>query len=113
MAWRTNKMWILKKKKQLEKIKLIKSWWKRWLKNKSISPEEKIQKWLIFDKENSVWNTFSRDKSWRKIICNQTWLREDFNGYRLLFKANSNEIIYKFTWWNSQLRKKINKTKKC
>ena len=111
MAWRTNKMWIFKKKKQLEKTKLIKSWWKRWTKNNKISEEEKINKWLVFDLKNPRWNKYSRNKSTRKIICSQTLLREDLDGYRLLFKANSSDIIYKFTWWNAQLRKKINKIK--
>jgi len=107
MASRTNKMWILKKKKQLEKLKKNKT--KRYILNKNLSDSEKIEKWLIFEKENPLWNKYNRDKSTRKIICLQTWLREDFDGYRLLFKANSNEVIYKRTWFNSRLRKKLKK----
>ncbi len=106
---RTNKIWILKKKKQLEKIKLIKSWWKRYLKNKWFSEEEKLEKWLIFDLENPDSNKFSRDKSWRKVICKQTGLREDLDGYRLVFKANSSELEFIYSGMNSRLRKKINK----
>ena len=111
MAWRTNKIWILKKKKQLEKIKLIKSGWKRWLKNKNLSEEEKREKWLIFDLVNPKWNKFTRDKSGRKIICIQTWLREDTDGYRLIFKANSMQVDYNFSWINARLRRKIKKSR--
>jgi len=109
MASRTNKIWILKKKKQLEKLKYKKSLWKRYLKTKDLSDEEKISKWLIFDLENPKWKKYNRDKSWRKVICVQTWLREDFDGYRLLFKANSSEVFYENTWINSRLRRKLKK----
>ncbi len=106
---RTNKIWILKKKKQLEKIKLIKSWWKRYLKNKWFSEEEKLEKWLIFDLENPNLNKFSRDKSGRKVVCKQTWLREDLDGYRLVFLANSSETKFVYSGINSRLRRKIKK----
>ena len=112
MAWRTNKMWILKKKQQLEKLRSLKKWWKRYLKNKNLSDEEKLSKWLIFDQTNPKWKTYKRDKSGRKVLCLETWLREDFDGYRLLFKANSSELDYKFSGFNSQLNKKIKKIKK-
>jgi hypothetical protein len=112
MASRTNKQWIAKKKKMLEKLRSLKKWWKRRHKNKNLSEEEKITKWLIFDMENPKWQKFSRDKSWRKIICLQTWLREDFNWYRLIFKPNSQQVEYRFTGINSRLRKKLNKSKK-
>ena len=108
---RTNKMWILKKKQQLEKIKLLKSWWKRYLKNKNLSEEEKLEKWLIFDLENLAGHKFTRDKSGRKVICKQTWLREDLDGYRLVFKANSSEVEFVYSGVNSRLRRKIKKAK--
>jgi len=110
MASRTNKMWIFKKKKQLEKIKAIK-----WttssgvVKNKSLSEPEKIELWLVFDLENPKWKKYTRDKSWRKIICKQTGLREDMDGYRLLFKPNSSEIYYKFSGFNARLNRIIKK----
>lgn len=112
MASRTNKQWILKKKQQLEKLKLLKRWWKRYLKNRNLSEEEKISKWLIFDLLNPKWNKYTRDKSWRKVICKNTWLREDLDWYRLLFKSNSNELHYSFIWFSSSLRRFINKNKK-
>ena len=112
MASRTNKQWILKKKQQLEKLKIIKKWWKRYLKNKNLSEEEKIAKWLVFDLTNPKWNKYIRDKSWRKVVCKDTWLREDLDGYRLYFKANSNEVNYAHSWIKSRLRKFINKSKK-
>ncbi len=108
---RTNKMWILKKKQQLEKIKLIKSWWKRYLKNRWLSEEEKLEKWLIFDLENPNSNKFSRDKSGRKVICKQTWLREDMDGYRLVFKANSSDVDFMYSGINSRLRRKLKKSR--
>ena len=108
---RTNKIWIFKKKQQLEKIKLLKSWWKRYLKNKWHSEEEKIEKWLIFDLENPNLHKFTRDKSGRKIICKQTGLREDFDWYRLVLKPNSTDIQFIFSGINSRLRKKIKKSK--
>ena len=111
MASRTNKMWILKKKKQLEKIKSIKKWWKRYLKTKNLSDNEKLEKWLIFSKTNPKHNTYKRDKSGRKIICVDTWLREDLDGYRLIFKANSSELLYKPSGIKPALRRIIRKKK--
>jgi len=107
MAWRTNKMWILKKKQQLEKLRILKKWWKSYLKNKNLSDEEKLAKWLIFEQTNPKWKNYKRDKSWRKVICIETGLREDFDWYRLLFKPNSSELEYKFSGFNAQLNKKI------
>lgn len=112
MVWRTNKQWILKKKQQLEKLKFLKKWWKRYLKNKNLSEQDKKSKWLIFELKNPKWNNYIRDKSWRKIICILTWLREDMDWYRLTFKANSNEIQYVYKWFSSRLRRLINKSKK-
>ena len=109
MASRTNKQWIAKKKKQLEKLRALKVWAKRWLKNKNLSEEEKIEKWLIFDLQNPSGKKYSRDKTGRKVICIQTWLREDFDWYRLRFKANSSEVLYYKSWINSRLRRKIRK----
>ena len=85
---------------------------KRRLKNKNLSEEEKIEKWLIFDLINPKNHKFTRDKSWRKVICLQTWLREDFDGYRLKFKPNSSEVVYEFKGITSALRRKMNKKKK-
>jgi hypothetical protein len=110
MASRTNKMWILKKKRQLEKIKILKT--KKKYNLKHLSETEKISQWLIFDKKNPKWKKYTRDKSWRKIICKQTWLREDFDGYRLIFKPNSSDAEYVFSWFNSRLNKKIKRLKK-
>ena len=107
MASRTNKQWIAKKKAQLQKLKMLKVWAKRRLKNKNLSEEEKIEKWLIFDMENPAWRKFSRDKSWRKIICLQTGMREDENGYRLIFKPNSSEVEYIYSGINARLRRKL------
>ena len=107
MAWRTNKVWILRKRKQLEKLKSKKD--KKYLSTKNMSEKEKLEKWLIFEKENPMWKQYSRDKSGRKIICVQTGLREDLDAYRLLFKANSNEIYFVKTWINARLNKKIKK----
>ena len=112
MASRTNKQWIAKKKKQLEKLRQIKVWAKRYFKTRNLSEEEKVSRWLIFDLENPKWKKYTRDKSWRKIICIQTWLREDFDGYRLRFKANSSEIEYVFSGFNARLNKKIKKWKR-
>jgi len=113
MASRTNKQWILKKKQQLEKLKILKKWWKRYFKNKNLSQEDKINYWLIFELENPKWNKYVRDKSWRKILCVLTWLREDSDLYRLCFKANSNEVYYNYTnRISSRLRRFINKNKK-
>ena len=112
MASRTNKMWILKKKKQLEKIKAIK--WassSRVVKNRSLSEPEKLDLWLVFDLENPKWKKYTRDKSWRKVICKQTGLREDMDGYRLLFKPNSSELIYKFSGFNARLNRRMKKAK--
>ncbi len=110
MASRTNKQWIAKKKKQLEKLKILKVWSKRRLKNKELSEEEKIEKWLIFELINPKNHKFTRDKSRRKVICLQTWLREDTDWYRLRFKPNSSEVYYEFKWITTALRKKLNKT---
>ncbi len=112
MASRTNKQWIAKKKKQLEKLKILKVWAKRWLKFKNLSEEEKLEKGLIFDLVNPKNNKFTRDKSWRKIICLQTGLREDTDWYRLIFLPNSSEVKYVYKGISSALRKKINKSKK-
>lgn len=111
MATRTNKQWILKKKQQLEKLKSLKKNWQRYLKNKNFSEEEKISRWLIFDLENPRWHNFTRDKSGRKIICKYTWLREDPDWYRMIFRANSQEAIFNHTWMNSRLRKFLRKSK--
>lgn len=112
MASRTNKQWILKKKQQLEKLRVLKKWWKRYFKNKNLSEEEKRTNWFVFELENPRWNKYIRDKSGRKVICILTWLREDLDWYRLLFKANSNEVNYNYTWFSSMLRRFINKNKK-
>jgi len=112
MVSRTNKQWIFKKKQQLEKLKILKKWWKRYMKNKNLSEEEKRNNWLVFELQNLKWNKYIRDKNWRKIICKNTWLREDLDGYRLIFKANSNEVSYVYSWIKSSLRKFINKNKK-
>ena len=112
MASRTNKQWILKKKQQLEKLKILKKWWKRYLKNKNLSEEEKRNSWLVFELQNPKWYKYIRDKSGRKVICTLTWLREDADWYRLVFKPNSNEVNYTYTWFPSRLRRFINKSKK-
>ena len=109
MAGRTNKQWIAKKKKQLEKLRMLKVWAKRRLKNKNLSEEEKFEKWLIFEMENPAGKKYSRDKSGRKVICLQTGLREDFDWYRLLFKANSSELEYKLKGITPALRRKMRK----
>lgn len=111
MASRTNKQWIFKKKQQLEKLKSLKKTWQRYLKNRNLSEEEKISKWLIFELENPKWHKFFRDKSWRKIICKYTWLREDPDWYRMVFRANSQEAIFKHTWANARLRKFLRKSR--
>jgi len=110
MASRTNKIGILKKRKQLQKIKILKWNWRSI--NKNLSDSEKLEKDLIFDMQNPKSNKFSRDKSWRKVICKQTWLREDTDGYRLLFKPNSSEVIYKFGWFNARLNRIVKKGRK-
>lgn len=97
---------------QLEKLRGLKKWSKRYFKNKDLSEQDKIAKWLIFDLKNPKWNKYSRDKSWRKVICIITWLREDIDGYRLVFKANSQEIEYVKSGVNSRLRKFLNKQNK-
>jgi len=109
MASRTNKQWIAKKKKQLEKLKILKVWAKRRFKNKNLSEEEKLEKWLIFYMTNPKNHKFSRDKSWRKIICLETWLREDYDWYRLVFKANSSEMVYNYKGITPALRRKLKK----
>jgi len=112
MASRTNKQWIAKKKKQLEKLRMLKVWWKRRLKNKNLSEEEKIEKGLIFEMVNPKSHKFTRDKSGRKVICLQTWLREDYDWYRLRFKPNSSEVFYVYKWITSALRRKLNRNKR-
>ena len=111
MASRTNKQGIAKKKAQLQKLKMLKVWAKRRLKNKNLSEEEKIEKWFIFEMINPKWKKFSRDKSWRKVICLQTWMREDEDGYRLLFKPNSSELEYVYSGLNARLRRKLKRRK--
>jgi len=110
MASRTNKVGILKKRKQLQKLKILK--WPSRTANKNLSDSEKLEKGLIFDMENPKNNKFSRDKSWRKVICKQTWLREDTDGYRLLFKPNSSELEYRFSWFNARLNRIVKKGKR-
>lgn len=89
MASRTNKIWILKKKRQLEK--------QRNLLNKQKKEE------IIWKKQftNPKWNTYDRFFRSGKRINDKTWQREDPDWYRILRKPNSWEIewVYNPSWW--------------
>ena len=111
MASRTNKIWIAKKKKQQEKLKRLKKAITK-VSYKNLSTKEKQEKWLIKEMINPKWNKFYRDFSWRKIICVYTWLREDTDWYRVVWKPNSSEHDFVFVWIRPALRRKINKMKK-
>ncbi len=97
---RTNKMWILKKKMQLQKQKAFKT-------------EKKTA--FVWKKQfvNPKWNTYERFfRSW-KWINDKTGCREDPDGYRILRQANSWEISWQFKWQESWCwRKWVKKSKR-
>lgn len=97
MSSRTNKIWILKKKQQLQKQKLKK---------------QEIEYMNFEEREfkNPLWNIYKRFyRSWKWINLT-TKVREDPDWYRIIRKPNSWEIyrIYKWiTWWLKRyIRKK-------
>lgn len=94
-------MWILRKKMQLQKQKNIKG---------NVKKEEIIWKRKFV---NPKWNEYERFfRSW-KWINDNTWCREDPDGYRILRKANSWEIEWMLKWEQSWcFRKWIRKRKK-
>jgi uncharacterized protein RhaS with RHS repeats len=100
MASRTNKMGILKKKRQLQK--------QRNLLNKTKKEE------IIWKKQftNPKWNTYDRFFRSGKWINDKTWQREDPDWYRIRRLPNSSEIEWIYNplgWW---YRKWIRKMKK-
>ncbi len=79
---RTNKMWILKKKMQLQKQKKV--LWEG-------SQETDMQKRPI---ENPKWNSYMRFVRTGKYVCDTTSVREDPDGYRIKRKPNSGEFDF-------------------
>ncbi len=89
MASRTNKMWILKQKKQAEKLK------------KLVGSSSSNLDWQKKDYENPKWNVYTWFfRSW-KLICDKTSAREDPDGYRAIRKANSWEVYFVYKWADS------------
>lgn len=90
MASRTNKMWILKKKKQLQKQQ------KTSITNKA--ELEKVKKEYVNPKGNKYVRFFRAGK----LICDSTTCREDPDWYRLVGKPNSGEFDFIFKWKESR-----------
>ncbi len=111
MASRTNKQWIANKKKQQEKMKKLK-WTSTKLNTKNLSGKEKSERWLVREIENPKWKKYTRDLAGRKTMCEYTGLREDPDGYRLVWKPNSSEHDFVLVGITSSLRRKLNKMKK-
>lgn len=101
MASRTNKMWILKKKKQLQK------------QQKSTKATREELENVKRDYTNPKGNTYTRFFRSGKLICDSTTAREDPDGYRIVWKPNSGDydFVYKgFDSWG--YRKWLRKHKK-
>ncbi len=100
MGSRTNKMWILKKKRQLQK--------QRALLSKS-HKEEIIGKRQFTNPKGNTYERFYR--SWKRIN-DKTWRREDPDWYRIIRKPNSSEIEWVYNpqwrWYRKWLRKQRN-----
>jgi hypothetical protein len=87
---RTNKMWILKKKQQQAKQKIL-IWWK-------IENTEWIKKEYTNPNGNSFLRFF---RSW-KLVCDNTSVREDPDWFRIIRNPNWWEISFKEnlnSWW--------------
>ncbi len=102
MASRTNKMGIMKQKKQAEKQKKL--IWEnnktnlQWQKREYINP-----KW-------NVYNWFFRNG---KLICDNTSAREDPDWYRIVRQPNSWQINFIYKWNESwSYRRYIKKNRK-
>ena len=102
MASRTNKMWIMKQKKQAEKQKKI-IWDSaksslEWQKREYTNPKGNSYIWFF-----RVW----------KLICDNTTSREDPDGYRAIRKPNSWEVDFSYKWFSSwAYRRYIRKVRK-
>lgn len=102
MASRTNKMWILKQKKQAEKQKKL--IWEssknnlEWQKREYTNPKGNSYLWFF-----RVW----------KLICDITSWREDPDWYRAVRQPNSWEVSFIYKWFDSWwYRKYVKKNRK-